>query len=74
MSQILLKKKGKNWKMRRCDILMTSYKLILWGFTCFFVWQCFVPTIAIDYRTIFGLNKLKNMFLEREKNQNNATV
>ena len=58
--------------MRQCDILMTSYKLILWCFTCFFVWQCVVPTIAMYYRKSCGLNKLKNMFLERKLK--NATV
>ena len=58
--------------MRRCDILMTSYMLILCCFTCFSVLQCFVPTIAMYYRKSFGLNKMKNMFLERKSK--NATV
>ena len=57
--------------MRQCDILMTSYKLILMVFYMIFVWQCFVPTMAMYYRKSFGLNKPKIMILEQEKN---ATV
>ena len=38
----------------------------------FFVWQYFVPTIAMYYSTNLGLNKLKYMFLE--KKSKNATV
>ena len=37
------------------------------SFSCFFVWQCIVPIIAMYYSKSFGLKKLKSMFLE-EKN------
>ena len=55
-----------NWTAKSTKSKSLIYKLILWCFTCFFVRQCFVPTIAMYYSNMFGFNILKNMFLERK--------
>ena len=51
---------------------MASYKSVLWCFTCVYVWQSVVTTIAMYYRKHFG-NLVKKYVFKNILNCNSVT-
>ena len=49
-------------KMWRCDILWTSYKLVIWCYTCLYEWQCVVTTKGMYLGNILVFKWTKFVF------------